>query len=149
MGAKANKHKAAGDTYQRHQRIDAANKQYEMACKVIAKLFPPETPVVLHSMSAAKHNGLVGRCGRYDGVKGRCSVTLADTARKVSVKPDNLRLLYPPGTRVELHSLASSSALNGRAGRCGRFDPVKGRYVVVLDGEWTRVSVKPGNLRRT
>ena len=69
--------------------------RYEMASKLIAKLFPPKTPVVLHSLSSSKHNGLVGRCGRYDGVEGLCSVTLKGKLRKVSVKPENLRLLYP------------------------------------------------------
>ena len=82
------------------------------------------------------------------GTKGRCLVTLA--ARKVAVKPSNLRLLYPPGTSVELHSLTSSPALNGRTGQCGRFDSVKGRYVVMLDGTPSKgVNVKPANLRRT
>ena len=119
-----------------------------MASELIAKLYPPGTPVELHSLSSAKLNGLTGRCGRYDSAKGRCLVTLTDTARKVAVKPSNLRLLYPPGTPVELHSLTSSSALNGRTGRCGRFDCAKGRYVVMLDGTPSKgVRVKPANLR--
>ena len=66
------------------------------------------------------------------------------------VKHDNLRLLYPPGTPVELHSLSASSALNGRTGQCGRFDPATGRYAVILHGDARKqVSVKPANLRRT
>lgn len=121
-----------------------------MASELIAKLYPPGTPVELHSLSSATLNGLTGRCGRYHSAKGRCAVTLTDAAHKVAVKPGNLRLLYPPGTPVELHSLSSSSALNGRAGRCGRFDSVKGRYVVMLDGATRKVvNVKPANLRRT
>ena len=122
-----------------------------MASELIAKLFPPGTPVELHSLSSAASNGLTGRCGEYDSAKGRCLVTLADTARKVYVKPANLRLLYPPGTLVELHSLISASDLNGCTGRCGRFDPAKGRYAVMLeDGETLKgVNVKPANLRRT
>ena len=126
-----------------------------MASDLIGKVFPPDTPVVLHSLSSAKFNGLTGRCGRYDIVEGRCSVTLTDTARKktkrkkkISVKPVNLRLLYPPGTRVQLHSLTASPALNGRVGRCVRFDPAKGRYVVMIDGvKRKRVTVKTANLR--
>ena len=118
-----------------------------MASDLIAKVFPANTPVVLHSLSSAKFNGLAGRCGRYDIAEGRCSVTLTDTAREISVKPVNLRLLYPPGTRVQLHSLTASSALNGRVGRCVRFDPAKGRYAVTLDGETRKaVHVKPPNL---
>ena len=121
-----------------------------MASELIAKLYPPGTPVELHSLSSAKLNGLAGRCGRYHSAEGRCAVTLTDTTRKVAVKPSNLRLLYPPGTPVELHSLTSSPALNGRTGRCGRFDSAKGRYVVMLDGTPSkRVNVKPANLRRT
>ena len=121
-----------------------------MASELIDKLYPPGTPVELHSLSSTKLNGLTGRCGRYDSVKGRCRVTLTDTARKVAVKPSNLRLLYPPGTPVELHSLTSSPALNGRTGRCDRFDSVNGLYVVMLDGTPSNgVHVKPVNLRRT
>ena len=124
--------------------------RYQMASELIAKLFPPGTPVELHSLSSsAALNGLAGRCVRYDSAEGRCVVTLTDTARKLSVKPVNLRLLFPPGSRVELHSLTSSPALNGRAGRCVRFDYDKGRCVVILDGpERQRVKVKPANLRR-
>ena len=121
-----------------------------MTSELIAKLYPPGTPVELHSLSSATLNGLAGRCGRYDSAEGRCHVTLTDTARKVAVKPSNLRLLYPPGTPVELHSLTSSPALNGRTGRCGRFDSAKGRYVVMLDGTPSKgVLVKPDNLRLT
>ena len=121
-----------------------------MASELIAKLYPLGTPVELHSLSSTKLNGLTGRCGQYDSAKGMCLVTLTDTARKVAVKPSNLRLLYPPGTPVQLHSLTSSSALNGCTGRCGRFDSVKGRYVVMLDGTPSKgVNVKPANLRRT
>ena len=119
-----------------------------MASDLIGKVFPPATPVVLHSLSSAKFNGLTGRCGRYDIAEGRCYVTLTDTGRKISVKPVNLRLLYPPGTRVQLHSLTGSSALNGRVGRCVRFDPAKGRFVVMIDGAARRrVTVKTANLR--
>ena len=121
-----------------------------MASELIAKLYPPGTPVQLHSLSSASLNGLTGRCGRYDSAKGRCVVTLTADARKVGVKPVNLRLLYPPGVRVELHSLTSSPAFNGRAGRCGRFDSAKGRYAVMLDGVTRQVvNVKPANLRQT
>ena len=119
-----------------------------MAFDLIGKVVPPNTPVVLHSLSSAKFNGLTGRCGRYDIAKGRCSVTLTDTAREISVKPVNLRLLYPPGTRVQLHSLTASSALNGRVGRCVRFDPAKERFVVMIDGVTRKqVTVKTVNLR--
>ena len=121
-----------------------------MASELIAKLYPPGTPVELHSLSSASLNGLTGRCGRYVSTKGRYFVTLTDGARKVGVKPANLRLLYPPGASVELHSLTSSPAFNGRAGRCGRFDSAKGRYAVMLDGATRQVvNVKPANLRRT
>ena len=117
-----------------------------MASQLVASLFPPGAPVQLHSLSAAALNGLVGRCGPYDSAKGRCPVALA--GRTVAVEPCNLRPLFPPGTPVELHSLASSPALNGRTGRCGRFDSAKGRYAVVLDGAAGRgVHVKPANLR--
>ena len=129
-----------------HHDANAACR-YEMASELIAKLYPPNTPVELHSLSSVKLNGLTGRCGRYDSAKGWCSVTLTDTARKVAVKPANLRLLYPPGTRVELHSLTSLSALNGRVGRCDRFDPAKGRYAVVLDGAASSVKKKVESLK--
>ena len=121
-----------------------------MASELIAKLYPPGSPVQLHSLSSATLNGLTGRCGRYVSAKGRCVVTLADAeGKQVAVKPVHLRLLYPPGTRVELHSLPSSPALNGRTGRCGRFVSADGRYVVTLDGATReRVKVKPANLRR-
>ena len=71
-----------------------------MPSELIAKLYPPGTPVELHSLSSAKLNGLTGRCGKYDSAKGRCVVTLTDTDRKVTVKPSNLCLFYPPGTSV-------------------------------------------------
>ena len=119
-----------------------------MVSDLIAKVFPANTPVVLHSLSSAKFNGLAGRCGRYDIAEGRCSVTLTDTGREIAVKPVNLRLLCPPGTRVQLHSLIASSALNGCVGRCVRFDPAQGRYVVMIDGlKRKRLTVKTANLR--
>ena len=121
--------------------------RYQMASELIAKLFPPGSPVELHSLSSVGLNGLTGRCDGYDSAQGRCLVTLTGTARKLGVRPANLRPLYPVGTPVQLHSLASSPALNGRTGRCGRFDD--GRYVVVLEGATRqKVKVRPANLRR-
>ena len=54
-----------------------------MASELIAKIYPPGTPVELHSLSSAALNGVSGRCGRYDGAKGRCAVTLDGGARTV------------------------------------------------------------------
>ena len=133
-----------------HHHVSNNACRYQMASELIVKLYPPGTPVELHSLSSAKLNGVTGRCGRYNISNGRCTITLKGGARKVAVKPGNLRLLYPPGTPVQLHSLSSTSALNGRTGQCDRFDPVTGRYAVILHGDTRKkVSVQPANLRRT
>merc|ERR1719498_119479 len=58
---------------------------------------------------------------------------------------------YSVGTMVELHSLSSTS-LNGRVGKCGKYDEKEGRYAVTLLATKTKkkkkVAVRPTNLRR-
>jgi hypothetical protein len=55
--------------------------------------------VVQGLVSAAEHNGMAGRVLRFDAVKGRHGVCIADTLKVLAVKPANLRASPPPWSR--------------------------------------------------
>ena len=51
------------------------------------------------------------------------------------------------GRHVRISGLKGRPELNGRCGVAGHFDPAKGRYEVVVEGEAEAVLLKPANLQ--
>jgi curved DNA-binding protein CbpA len=110
---------------------------------------PKGTPVVIRGLTKApEHNGKVGHIIEWDGIRSRYQVQIrlmdnisAFGDDRLWLRPQNLTQLCS----VEVTGLVDKLELNGSKGEIFNFDEAKHRYMVLIDGAATPISLQPAN----
>lgn len=102
---------------------------------------PLETAVTVEGLTQAQeHNSRIGRIADFDPATGRYTVEFDSPAGKISVRPKNLTQLC----MIQITGLESKPELNGRSGQIIQHDPVRNRYMVLLQSS-TTISLQAGH----
>ncbi|CAE8633473.1 unnamed protein product [Polarella glacialis] len=99
---------------------------------------------ILGLRGAHELNGKVAVCRSWDSTKHRWLVAFDEDGEKL-LKPENLEIWLQPGSFVRLVGLTAAPQLNGREAVCIRWEFVRERWLVRLEGGDEKM-LRPVNL---